>query len=179
MRSPITTAASKRSLVQQLDAAGAPSGEPLEIEDEDNDLSDVALERSPSAGRMLLVARRYDGSAAVALFKPDGGAKVSEIKPAGSVYGVAHASGGAFVFAGRTDEGRLYTQQLTGTGKLKAPRVTQGASGHAHLAGLRPEGRRHRLQDARWRGFQLQLRRPEADGHRQADRQGGATAVRL
>ena len=179
MRSPITTAASQRSLVQQLDATGAPTGEPLEIEDKDDDLSDVTLERSASAGRMLLLARHYDGSASVALFKPDGGAKVFDRKPAGSVYGVAHASGGTFVFAGRTNKGRLYTQRLTGTGRLKAPRVTQARPGTLGLAGLRPGRRCHRLQDARWRGFQLQLRRPEADDRRQADRQGGATGLRL
>ena len=49
---------------------------------------------------------------------------------AGSLYDVAHASGAAFVLVGQTKQKQLFTQQLTGSGKLKAPRVLGGRPGN-------------------------------------------------
>lgn len=118
-------------ILQTLDAKGAPVGEPRSLY-EGRFGADVALIASASGTRLLSLEFPYKGPDEITIFKPDGTVKELTLESAGGPsYSVAHASGASYMLVGQTEDKQLFTQQLTGTGKLKAPRVLGGRPGNA------------------------------------------------
>jgi hypothetical protein len=118
-------------MLQTLDAKGAPFGKPRSLY-KGRFGADVALIASPSGTRLVSFEFPYKGPDEITIFKPDGTVKELTLESAGGPsYGIAHASGAAYMLVGQTEEKQLFTQQLTGAGKLKAPRVLGGRPGYA------------------------------------------------
>ncbi len=117
-------------LLQLLDAEGAPEGKPRSLY-EGRFGAEVTLVASASATRLLAFEKPYKGPTEVTILKPDGSVKERALpSDTGFVYDISHASGATFILAGQTEGKQLYTQQLTGTGKLKPRRVLPGRPGN-------------------------------------------------